>query len=186
MDKIVGLDLDGVILDHSKNKIRYADLFGVSLTLRQTPSEIMETIVDPVVYGSIQKMIYGDPAIASHTPLITGARSGLMRMKRAGILPVLISRRFPSEFAVMALKKHGLWGAIFSYQNAFFVREKKDKDTVASRLGINTYLDDEPSVLRELASVKTKFLFDPMDAYRGAENDFARVHSWSEFIRQIT
>jgi len=56
-------------------------------------------------------------------------------------------------------------------------------ETVALR--DNTiYIDDQPSVLAELASVRRRFLMDPYDAYSD-DASYRRVASWREFLNAL-
>lgn len=183
---LIGLDLDGVILDHSLNKIELARQLGYAISLAETPSDIMETKIDPAAYSSLKAKLYDDAKLARRVPLITGAKKGLHYIKSTGIPYVLITRRKTSECALISLKLHGLWPDYFDSSNTFFVVEKKDKDLKAKAIGVTHFVDDEPSIVAELASVPHRFLFDPLQAYANLKGDFHKVQSWEELIQLVT
>ncbi|MDP1688544.1 MAG: hypothetical protein Q8L47_00200 [bacterium] len=182
---ILGLDLDGVILDHSLNKIELARQIGINLSLYETPSDIMVTKIEKNAYHSIQSKLYDDEKLARHTPLIPHAKESLHYIKSTGIPFVMISRRKTSDCAIISLKYHGLWPDYFDFTNTFFVSEKKDKDVKAKAIGVTHFVDDEPSVIDALESVPQRFLFDPLLVYGDLVGDFHKINSWDELIELI-
>lgn len=183
---LLGLDLDGVILDHSQNKVELARQMGFELALSDTPSDIMKTKIDKSAFESIAAKIYSDEKMARHTPLMPHAKEGLHFLKSTGVPYVLISLRNPTGCALISLKFYGLWPDYFDNTNTFFVAEKKDKDTKAKAIGVTHFVDDEWSVIEELKSVPQKFLFDPLLAYGNLEGDFYKVQSWNELIERLS
>ncbi|MBI2035492.1 MAG: hypothetical protein HYT12_02300 [Candidatus Liptonbacteria bacterium] len=183
--KIIGLDLDGVILDHTKTKIELAGQYGLTIDPSETPSDIMETKIEPALYQALQAKLYSDHALSLKTPLMRGAKEGLHYIKSLGIPYYLISRRREPEYAMISLKFHDLWPQYFDPTNTFFVKEKKDKDIKAKELHVTHFIDDEPSVIQELISVPQKYLFDPFCVYTKAPAESKRVHSWEEFLQQF-
>ena len=181
----LGLDLDGVILDHSQNKIQLAKEIGVNLDVLETPSDIMAKKIEENAFRALQRKLYDDASLAKKTPLIARAKEGLHYLKSMGLPFVLISRRKASECAIISLKYHGLWPEYFNETNAFFVSEKKDKDIKAKSIGITHFVDDEPSVIYELKSVSEKFLFDPLLAYSDLSGDFHKIKSWDELVQRL-
>lgn len=181
---LLGLDMDGVILDHTAAKLELARAQGYRLTKKETASDIFNTIVDEATKRIVWDALYYDPKTALRAPLLRGVREGLAALTRRKASFVLISRRRNTAMAREVLKKRKLWGAYFSDQNSFFVEEKKDKDAKARELGVSWYVDDQPSVLRELASVKRHFLMDPLGAHRPSRA-YVKVSSWPEFLRAL-
>jgi hypothetical protein len=182
---IIGFDLDGVIIDHTENKLLFAKRLGIPLRPEETPSDIIARVLPHDVHGRLQSFLYDDPHIALSPPLYGGAPEGLRMLKEAGTPYFLISRRKEgTNFAIDLLKKRGLWPFLFNEENIFFVREKKDKDLKAAELGISVYVDDQPSVLAELASVPHKFLFDPLRVHE-QHKQYIRTHSWGEFLLSL-
>lgn len=180
----VGLDLDGVIIDHTKNKIRVARQFGIELSPQDIPSDIMGLKMDPTIYKAIQKIIYDDPEVAFTAPLVVGAENGLSRMKAARLPMYLISRRPAASTTDKLLDIHGLRKRYFNQGNVFFVKEKPDKNIVARKLFLDVYLDDEPSVLEVMPSVPHRFLLDSLNVYPEDPN-YTKVSSWAEFVDKL-
>lgn len=188
--KILGLDLDGVILDHTQNRILMSQKFGYNLSPADTPSDIITKKLSPEDYQKIHKILYDDPKISLTAALVPGARRGLRYLKQSPDLRYyLISRRNPRDSAMKIIKKYQLWPNYLGPENTFFVKEKKDKDKVAKELGINYFLDDQPSVLSALASVENKFLMDLLGVYNKESQyqggDYKIVSSWKEFLTHL-
>lgn len=183
--RIIGLDLDGVIIDHTDNKIKLAKRFGATLTPQETASDVITHKLPDNVKRKIQEFLYDDPAFALTSPLVSGAMSGLKFLEANGFSYFLISRRYNPQIAVELLRKRHIWPEFFDEEKAYFVQTKEDKNKKAEELGVSIYIDDQPSVLDVLTSVRHKFLFDPLQAYTEFEGDYKKVHSWPEFIEQI-
>lgn len=184
-EKIIGFDLDGVIVDHSALKIRVAKECGFDLKLEETPSDIMKHLVPDSVADKIKYRIYGDPETSLFAPLMAGAKDAIVGLKEKNIKYFLISRRKNTALAAGLLKNHGLWPEYFNEQNAFFVSNIEGKNEKSKELGINCYIDDEPKVLESLESVEDKFLFDQFDIRDGVEK-FERIGSWAELFKRLT
>ena len=179
--KFIGLDLDGVIINHAPVKIELAKKFGFKLKPEETPSEIMRRIIDEATYKEIQFNLYDNPKFFKTAPLMAGAKSGLKKLKDSSLPFALISRRKDSKSAIAVLKYHGLWPKFFDVSNTFFVVEPADKNVKAQELGVTHFADDEFKILEKLANVKNKFLFDNLDAFENIHG-YTRVESWKELI----
>lgn len=179
--KVIGFDMDGVIIDHIPNKVKLAKDLGFDITARQTPSEILRNIMPTPEYKELQHILYYHPEFGLSAPLMAGVKSVLTKIKQEKIPYFLISRRKNREnpsMAVRLLKKHGLWPEYFNETNTHFVTEIEDKETKAKELGITHYIDDERKVLGALVSVKNKFLFDSLGAFPNSE--YPRLTSWED------
>lgn len=181
---IVGFDLDGVIIDHTQNKIRVANRYGIMLRPEDTHSEKMAKFVSPKIYHEIQEQIYDDTDEALSAPLMAGAYSGLARLSECGIPLFLISRRKKPVHALHLLERRGLWGNVFTPENTFFVEKMDEKDPVAERLGITHFVDDETRVLDLMPSVAERILFDNRDLFSDSPK-FHRVKNWSELETKL-
>ncbi len=176
--------MDGVILDHTGLKIALARNLGFSLEPCETPSEILKTILPEAHVASLQYSLYSDPDVCLTTFTMRGAGPFLEELQRAQTPYYLISRRRDPEMAVTVLREKELWPHYFNEKNSFFVAEIADKNAAARSLGITHYLDDEPKVLRALADVPNRFLFDPHGAYP-AHDMYTTVRSWQEFRSHV-
>ncbi len=182
-NKIIGFDLDGVILDHTTNKLNLAKGFGWKLKPEQTHSEIIKNIMPKRALDQLKSALYDDPKTSLRSPVARGARNILSEIKKK--YPYfLISRRKKPEIAIRILKFKKLWPEFFNENNTFFVSEPKDKNKIGKRLGITHYIDDEPKVLSVLIDIKNRILFDPFNSPLHTAN-FVKVKSWKELIGLI-
>lgn len=178
---ILGLDLDGVILDLTDVKIKAAQAAGFVLSPEDTPSEIIKHIIPEDIMGSIKHDIYSSPEHSTQTSLMEGSREGLQFLKENAVPYFLVSRRKTPEVAIQTLKRHNLWPRYFSEKNVHFVSRPQDKDGKAKILGLNCFLDDEESVLDCLSSVANRFLFDKYGVFKKTSS-YPCVSSWQEFL----
>lgn len=183
-DFFIGFDMDGVIIDHAPVKIKVAKQFGFKLKPEETPSEIMETIIDNLTLQEIQRKLYHDSNFFKAAPLMPGARAGLIKLKRNKIPFVLISRRREPYLAISSLKHHGLWPRFFNENNAFFVAEPEDKNVKAKEVGVTHYVDDQVGVLEKLVDVENRFLFDNLRVFKNMRG-YTRVKSWKELVEHF-
>ncbi len=182
--KIIGFDLDGVIIDHTESKIRIADQHGWKINPAETPTAILQTVVPKTVMDAIRQAIYYDAETSLSPSLMADMVQTLTEIKKRKLPYVLISRRRMPEFAINLLKLRGLWPDFFNDNNAFFVADADAKNQKASETGITHYLDDEPQVLEKLTCVKHRFLLDPHGAFPDADF-YTRVNSWQEFLKNL-
>lgn len=176
--------MDGVILDNAESKIAVAKKFGMTIKLGHTPSEILKTLMPQIVWEEFQNMLYDHPKFAFSTPLMRGTRSILADLNRKKIPMFLISRRKVPEIAIKILEKHSLWPRYFNEKNSHFVIHPKDKNVEAAKLGITHYIDDELKIINVLSKVPNRFLFDPFNAFKKADN-YIKVRSWAQFKKHI-
>ena len=184
--KIIGFDMDGVIIDHVPNKVKLAAELGFNITKEQTPSEILRTIMPTPQYRELQGILYDHPQIGLSAPMMPGVKEVLAKIKSKKIPYFLISRRKNRENPSMGVKllvKHGLWPEYFNEKNTYFVKEVEEKEHKAKELGITHYIDDERKVLTALVSVKNRFLFDRLGAFPNSE--YTRLTSWKEISRLL-
>jgi len=179
--KLIGLDLDGVIIDHTPLKLKLAKKFGFELKSEETHSEIIKTIIDRPILEQIKWDLYHNPEFFKSSSLMPGARSGLLRLKKRNLPFILISRRSEPKEAIETMKHHGLWPKFFNENNAFFIAEPEDKNIKAHEMSVTHFVDDEIEVLKKLTDVKDKFLFDCFNNFRGIK-DYIRVASWEELM----
>ena len=77
LGKTVGLDLDGVIIDHTKNRLVLARRFGYRLKAKETASDVFKCLLPAQIKRKIQKYLYDDPVFGLGAPLRRGALGGL-------------------------------------------------------------------------------------------------------------
>lgn len=182
-NKKIGFDLDGVILDHTTNKLALAKNFGWELKPEQTQSETIKNFMPKHILDQLKITLYEDPKISLGSPVMRGARIMLNEIKSKHPY-FLISRRKKPEWAIKIMKSKKLWPEFFNESNAFFVSKPDDKNKVGKRLGITHYVDDELNVLKRLTFIKNKILFDPHNLSPHVTN-IIKVNSWKELIDLI-
>jgi hypothetical protein len=183
--QIIGLDLDGVIIDNTNPKIEFAKKMGFDLKPENTPAERLDRILPTEILAPMREFLYYDPKTALRAEIVRGAKTGLERIKKSGYPYFLISKRAVPRIAVEILKKHGLWPKYFNHDNSFFISESESKDPKAAELGINVFLDDQPAVLAKLPSVPQRILFDRYKVFGDLDFEHIKVNSWEEFITHI-
>ncbi len=182
---VIGFDMDGVIINNYRNKISLAKKFGFDLKLEDTPAERFHAVVPEVILNQMRPLLYDDPETALKAETVQGAIDGLKRIRESGIPYFLISRRRNWAMAVRSLEHHDLWPRFFNQKNTFFVFEPEDKDERAKALGINLYIDDQPTVLEKLVSVENRILFDQFNLFGRPNFPHKKVSSWEELLPHI-
>ena len=182
--KIIGLDLDGVIIDHGSNIVEVARMFGIRLRVFDTAIDILREKVGKDIYRKINNLVFDDPEILSTAPIFDGVEEGLDKIRASNQQYFLISRQKNPPLAVSNLKAKGLWNKYFNESNSFFLEEIEGKNIMTKKLGVTIYLDDQLRVLNQL-EVEKKFLFDPLGNYQIGGLDYVVVSSWLEFIQSI-
>jgi len=181
--KIIGFDLDGVIVDHTELKLQLAKEKGLNLEPRETHSNIIKKITPKDVLRDIQSALYCEH---NNQPLIQGALNVIKKIKNKNIPYFLISRRRKGdarERAVEIMKSRGLWPEFFDEDNVFFVESPEEKNESAKKLAVTHYFDDEEDVLGVMKCVPNRFLFDQFDNFPNSH--FDRVTNWKELEIKI-
>ncbi len=176
---LVGLDMDGVIIDHTENKIALAKEIGFVIHPDDTPSDTIRKLIPEQFLNTFWDALYNNPKTALDAKLMSGVEDGLELLQNKRIPFVLISRRKDPFVAAELLKARGLWPRFFRDDNAFFVQEIEDKNTIAQARGVTHYVDDDIQVLDVLHDVRNRFLFDPQANFP-ASSGYLRVSSWPE------
>ena len=181
--KIIGFDMDGVIIDHVANKISVAKQFGFKVKKKDTPSDTMRTLLPETAWDKIQMVLFDRAEVALTPPLMPGVENVLKNLVEKEIPYFLISRRKKSPMAIRLLKVRGLWPKYFNKKNAFFVKSREEKNEKSAELKVTHYFDDQISVLDKLSSVKNRFLFDNVEAFKNPP--YRRIKSWKEVSKLI-
>lgn len=179
--RILGFDMDGVIIDHTSYKTASLTDLGIAFSPTDMPAEKIKKLLTPEQKQTMSHNMYDLPEVALKAPLMAGALEGLTQVAASGVPYYLISLRKNPEIAIELLKRCGLWGEVFHDDNVFFVGEIADKERVASHLGVTHYVDDQVRVLEAIISVKNRFLFDTFNAYPD-DSLYTRVASWKEVV----
>ncbi len=116
---ILGLDMDGVIIDSTRNKIKFAAELGFKLKPVETPADYFDKIIPSPIAKSLRELLYLNPTTALTADVVPGAIDGLAALKSEGVEYYLISRRKIPSIAKELLKQRGLWPKYFNDTNAF-------------------------------------------------------------------
>lgn len=181
---VVGFDLDGVIIDHTENKMLLAAERGWSLKPEDTPSDIIKEKLPLPVYLDMQSYLYGDVPTLKDPPLMDGVFSALRFLETVQVPHALISRRKNPEVAIALLERHGIVPRYFSPDRLFFVNEPEDKNKKARALGVTHFVDDEIRALSVLPDVSCRILFDPHGVFFSTDT-YTRISSFHELIQVL-
>ena len=176
---VIGFDLDGVIFDHTQNKIRIASRYGYQLTPEDTHAEVMGALFPPEIYREIKSQLYDEADGNLAAPLMSGAFAGLATLQEKGIPYFLVSLQKNPMHAMHLIELHGLWGEYFTPENTYFVKNAEEKHHTASALHVSHFIDDEPSILEVMTTIPHRVLFDTRDLFL-EKTEYCRVKNWSE------
>ena len=183
---VIGFDMDGVILDHHGNKRAILRKFGLPLTKKELASDNIMKRVPIDLAIRIHNLLYRDSKFATTPDIYKNVMKVLTFLQKNNITYYLVSRRHKptTKFAIRALQKHKLWPRFFNNRNTFFVHQIAGKHEKMLELKISHYVDDQPSVLKELKSVKNRILFDPHGSH-GSAGHYKKIASWNEFLKGL-
>lgn len=180
---VVGFDLDGVIIDHTQNKIMIASRYGIALTPGETHAEHMSEHFTPEMYRDIKSQLYNSTPEALEAPLMEGAFSTLAKLREQGIQYFLVSLQKDPMHALHLMEERGLWGTYFTPENTFFAHDKEEKHAIATTIGVSHFVDDEPNVLDIMTLIPNRILFDARKLFPD-KAEYPHVQSWEE-LRKI-
>jgi hypothetical protein len=179
----IGLDLDGVIIDHTASKIRLVAEHGLRLEPWQTNTNIFGRLIGREVYRAIEGRLYGE--LTESSAPVAGA------LEHLALLPddtCIVSARneISRGPAQRWLELHGVTSVI-APERIIFVGSGEEKLPELLRLGITDYLDDKLSVLRGLPSDIGRVLFDEyrLSSKLDLPTDVVVVTSWVDFISSL-
>jgi hypothetical protein len=177
----IGLDLDGVLIDHSSNKRRLASRFGYELECWQSNTNVIRQFLPRDVYRRIQDEIYA--ALTVEAPIMPGALEAIKSI-RADFYLVSARRPDSIRFVQRWLCDNRVYD-IIPAERIFFCGTGEDKGTHCERLGFDCFIDDNLAVLNYLPRNLDLVLFDA-DAVGSRLNTgdwVTAVSGWPEFQR---
>src|SRR3989344_2086671 len=98
--KIIGFDMDGVVINNNPLKLEIAQKLGYKLKLTQTASEIIRKILSPEDLRSLQTALYHNLGVSMNAGLMPGITDLLSKIKEKKIPFYLVSRRAAPEIAI--------------------------------------------------------------------------------------
>jgi hypothetical protein len=175
----VGIDLDGVIIDHRQHKLTLAGEHGFALAPWQTNSNVMSGYLPEDVYEDLQDKLYADLTVKA--PPIQDALATL-RQLRAEIYIISARRASTLRYAQDWLAKHRVYDTVPA-ERIFFCGSGDEKKGYCIKYGLHAFLDDKASVLDGLPGSTKRVLFDD-DGVSGKLDLGKRFHvakDWKEF-----
>ena len=175
----IGIDFDGVIVDHRPHKLRLAGELGFALQPWQANTNVMRDYLSEDACRDVQKPLYDELTVLA--PPVAGALETLARLP--GELYVISARRPDNTVSARAwMERHGLH-AIVPKERVIFCASGRDKREHCERLGLTMFLDDKLSYLGHLPPDIRRVLFDEdgIAARLAVPPEFEIVKSWAEF-----
>ena len=177
----IGLDFDGVIIDHHQHKLRLAAERGYAFEPWQTNTNVMKTLMEVPEYRTLQDSLYN--RLTLEAPPVAGALDTIAAIP-AEFYIVCARTPVNIRFAQEWLGKHRLYD-IIPAERIFFCGTSEDKRGYCERLGLQVFLDDKLGTLRVLPTRVQRFLFDDDGIAEKLEvgHDIEVVRSWDDFRR---
>lgn len=152
----IGIDLDGVLIDHRENKRKLAGEHGFALEPWQANSNLLDRFVPANIHDAIREPLYGHLTPAA--PPVAGALQGLAAL-RAEVFIISARRSHSVRYAQDWLLKHRIYDTVPA-ERIYFCGGDEEKRGYCERLGITMFLDDKVSVLDALPGKTKRVLFD--------------------------
>lgn len=175
----IGIDLDGVLIDHREHKRKLASEYGIALEPWQTNANLMRKFVPEEVYRALQGALYGQ--LTREAPPVFGSLEHLPQIKSE--LYIVSARRADTiRFAQDWIAAHRVYDVVPA-ERIYFCGSDAEKRGYCDRIGIDMFLDDKVSVLEALSGRTKRVLFDEDDlAERLQVQDRLHVaRNWLEF-----
>ena len=156
MPRRIGIDLDGVLIDHTANKLLVAERLGYALEPWQVNSNLQRSLMSHEHVTAMQEEVYQGMTLSA--PPIPGALEHLRELE--GELYIVSARRLKVvRFAQQWLMRYGVFD-IIPAERIFFCESKHDKRAICDRLGITAFVDDQLDVLQLLSPRMKRILYD--------------------------
>lgn len=183
--EIIGLDIDGVIIDFERVIRTYAELYDL-LWLKKNGKKNKEfSFIKQYDWTEEEKKAFKDYYLiyaTRKTPLIAGAIEVLTILKSLGYKIVLITARGSMNPKTMEVVKEVLDLFGVPYDEIYFKQE--DKVQIARNLGIKYMIDDSPHVVSSLADEGISSLYFRDKFASVIEHDLiTEVSNWGEILR---
>ena len=174
----IGLDLDGVIIDHTQNKVKIAKSLGFKIKKEETQSEILKNILPEDKYKKLQNIIYNKTTFFSPPePFVFKILRELSRDATNEFFIISCRRGRGVDPAREWLEKHKIFKFVPS-KNIFFVETEKEKNIYCQKLKIKIYLDDKVRILDMVSFVRYPIFYNPKKSLHNKK--YLEIRSWKE------
>jgi uncharacterized HAD superfamily protein len=181
---IIGLDFDGVIIDHTENIIKMAQGFGFSPKPEETPGHRLRKIIGESNYLKIRRKLYG--SVTKSSVPTAGVLDCLQKLKLDNYQLYIISARYKEHQPIAWEWINHYLIDILKKQQVFFIEQERRKNSICQKLKIDIYLDDKVDILKTLFSVPKRCLFDRYNIKNDFQlGDIKPISSWLEFAEYV-
>lgn len=175
----IGIDLDGVLIDHREHKRKLAGEYGIALENWQTNANVIRQHVPPEMLRALQTELYGP--MTREAPPAAKALQHLSELKAE--IFIMSARRVDTiRHAQDWLVKHRVYDVVPA-ERIFFCTDD-EKRGYCERLGIDMFIDDKVNVLELLGAKTKRVLFDEDGVAKriNVEDRFTVATTWEEFM----
>ena len=185
MQRILGLDLDGTLADHTAAKVAFADMRSVTLTPHEALADTLaQRFESTEAYEEFKRVFYRDHAGAS--PLFPGVREALAQAIADGWELFVITAQTPeSEPRARAWVDREL-GDLIPEDHVLISDISGTKDALAAENGVRVFIDDRVRFLNQLASVPHTVLHDPMGQHDAVAHSHHRMSRWDDLTALLS
>jgi hypothetical protein len=161
----IGVDLDGVVIDHTANFLAAAKERGYRLAAWQTNSNVLKKFVSEADRAALKNYVYG---AARGGATIYPQALEFFKTYRDFITIVSVQRSAVIEQDTRAwLRRHGIMECI-PEKRIILVRSRDTKLKRIARLAPDVFIDDGLDVLEYVPRQTVPILFDPVGVHRRA------------------
>ena len=178
----IGCDLDGVIIDHTRNKQRLLKERGFVLAEHECTKENIKSLLNPEEYARFLVELYDEHGI--YADEITHAKQMLTEIASLGHHLRIISRRQKSSAqALQWLETHG-YLSLFPQSCIHFVSRDEEKEDICKQFGVDVHIDDTIEILSSLKTPRYKIFFNPPSAHL-VQDHILPAKNWQEVYNLI-
>jgi 5'(3')-deoxyribonucleotidase len=176
----IGIDLDGVLIDHREHKLKLAAEYGIALEGWQANANVIKLHVPLEHLRTLHSDLYG-PMTLEAKPVVDALKR-LAELK-AEVYIVSARRAENIRFAQDWLVRHRVYDVVPA-ERIVFCATDEEKKGYCERLNIDLFLDDKVSVLDSLGARTKRVLFDEDGVARriNAEDRYPVVKGWEQFV----
>lgn len=178
----LGIDLDGVVIDHREHKLRIARRHGYVLEPWQVNTNLLGSYLPRDVYAALQRELYGP--LTLQAPPVPGAIEGLSALVGE---PYIVTAREPDSHPVVKEWLVANRAAAVPPERTVFCADGKEKGSQCVRLGLRVFLEDKLSYLRHIPKSMLRVLLDEdgIADRLDVDPDIVVVRSWPEFTALV-
>jgi uncharacterized HAD superfamily protein len=182
---LIGLDLDGVVCDLGPGvAARISDRFGLTThpsTWRSYDLRSLRLGLPHDRFCAFLDETFADPSLYCAAPVTRGAVEGVSQLRQAGWAVVGITAR-PPHLAAATTRWLGERGLVLDAVHHTAVGSKA---AVATDLGVDVAVEDNPVEAELLAEVCRSFLLDHPYNRDVQLRKACRLHSWDDLVGRL-